>query len=261
MLELTQLRLDRDGRTVLNGITVQAQVGQITALLGPNGAGKSSLLSVAAGELVATSGQCTFDGLNMAGQHPRHAARRRAMLPQQSALDFDFTVDDVVALGASPFPEIPTEGLDGLCKSVMRLTDTDALIGRRYPALSGGERQRVQIARVLVQACAAAALGPALLLLDEPTASLDPRHQHVLLAGLRELCRNVPLAIVASLHEVNHAVAYADHCWLIKSGELVATGAPEMALGLDVLSAAFEIPVHRAGQYFIFALPAGESPR
>lgn len=259
MLEIEQLRLERDGRTVLADLSAQARVGQITALLGPNGAGKSSLLSVAAGELAASAGECRFEGMTLAEQSPQTAARCRAMLPQQSPLDFDFLVDEVVALGASPFPEIPVSGLEGLCMSVMRLTDVDLLVGRRYPALSGGERQRVQIARVLVQACAAAALGPALLLLDEPTASLDPRHQHVLLAGLRELCRNVPLAVVASLHDVNHAAAYADHCWLLKAGRLVAAGAPASALTPEILSWTFEIPVHRAGPYFIFSLPEAEA--
>ena len=177
------------------------------------------------------------------------------MLPQQSALDFDFSVREVVMLGTSPFPEIPAAEINGLCDSVLRLTDALQLADRRYPALSGGERQRAQLARVIVQACAAAALAPALLLLDEPTASLDPRHQHLLFAGLRVLCRSIPLAIVASVHDVNLALAYADSAWLLDRGLLLASGPPQETLTVPRLSSAFGLPAYRLQGYVIFGLP------
>jgi iron complex transport system ATP-binding protein len=255
MLTLEHLNLDRGGRRVLEDIYATAAVGQLTALLGPNGAGKSSLLSVAAGELKPSAGSCTFADLSIPDTPPQVLARRRAMLPQQSPLDFDFTVLDIARMGATPFPEIPSAELDNLCTSILHLTDALPVAQRRYPTLSGGERQRVQIARVLVQACAAAALGPALLLLDEPTASLDPRHQHLLLAGLHELCRSVPLAIVASVHDINLALDYADAAWLMNQGKLVAAGPPATTLTADLLSQVFQLPVRMVEQHATFTLP------
>jgi len=255
MLTLQNLNLDRGGRRVLEGINASAAIGQLTALLGPNGAGKSSLLAVAAGELKPTAGSCTFLDLSIPDTPPQVLARRRAMLPQQSPLDFDFTVLDVARMGATPFPEIPGTELDNLCTSILHLTDALPVAERRYPTLSGGERQRAQIARVLVQACAAAALGPSLLLLDEPAASLDPRHQHLLLAGLRELCRSVPLAIVASVHDINLALDYADTAWLLNEGRLVVAGPPTATLTADILSQVFQLPVRMIEQHAAFTLP------
>lgn len=258
MLQFHQLGLDRDdGRRVLDGIHATAPTGRFTVLLGPNGAGKSSLLTVAAGELPPTTGTAEFDGIPLARAHAATLARRRAMLPQQPSLEFDFTVREVVRLGATPFPEIPTHEVDNLCDSVMRLVDAQGLADRRYQHLSGGERQRAQLARVLVQACSAAALGPALLLLDEPTAALDPRHQHLLLAGLRELCRSIPLAIVASLHDVNLALYYGDQAWLLHEGHLVAAGSPQETLTPERLGAVFQLPARKVGDLIVFGLPPG----
>ena len=255
MLSLTQLSLDRDGRRVLHQLTATAAVGRLTALLGPNGAGKSSLLAVAAGELAPDEGECEFDELPLARTHASTLARRRALLPQSSPLDFDFAVREVARLGGTPFPDIPAGELDGLIDSVLRLTDCEPLSSRRYLSLSGGEKQRVQLARVLVQACAAAAQGPALLLLDEPTASLDPRHQHMLLAGLHELARKLPLAVIASLHDVNLALAYADHAWLLLQGRMVAAGPPRDALTPERLTQVFQLPVRRVEDQLVFGLP------
>jgi iron complex transport system ATP-binding protein len=254
-LYLDQISLDRDGQRVLHGISANAPVGQLTAILGPNGAGKSSLLAVIAGELAPATGKCEFAGLSVHATQPQQLARRRAMLPQLSALEFDFRVRDVALLGASPFPEIASDELDKLCESVLQLCDIMALADRRYPSLSGGEKQRVQLARVLVQACAAATLGPALMLLDEPTASLDPRHQHLLLAGLRQLCRNIPLAVIASLHDVNLAMRYADVIWLLDRGKLVTAGPPAAALSTEILSSTFQLPARNINGYIIFELP------
>ncbi|MDN3575561.1 heme ABC transporter ATP-binding protein [Chitinimonas viridis] len=257
MLILSQLSLERDGRQVLEKVSATAPLGQLTALLGPNGAGKSSLLAVAAGELTPTAGSCEFDGLPLFRTHASTLSRRRALLPQSSTLEFDFSVREVARLGSTPFPDIPVAELEGLIDSVLRLTDADALAERRYVHLSGGERQRVQLARVLVQACAAAAQGPALLLLDEPTASLDPRHQHTLLAGLHELARKLPLAVVASLHDVNLALHYADQAWLLQEGRLITAGPPSQALTPERLTLVFQLPAQAMAGRIWFGLPPG----
>ncbi|WP_374347964.1 ATP-binding cassette domain-containing protein [Chitinimonas sp.] len=255
MLHFEQTSLIRDGKRVIDGLTVSAFPGYLTTILGPNGAGKSSLLALAAGEISPSSGRVLLHADALSGLPAARLARCRAMLPQQSTLEFDYTVGELVLLGANPFPDIPTREITQLANSVMQLLDAASLVERRYLALSGGEKQRVQLARVLVQACAAAALGPALLLLDEPIASLDPRHQHLLLAGLHQLCRNVPLAIVASLHDVNLALHYADQAWLLNQGKLIAAGPPRQALSVEALSTVFELPVRQLGDQLLFTSP------
>ncbi|QNM95848.1 ATP-binding cassette domain-containing protein [Chitinimonas koreensis] len=257
MLTLSQLQLDRDGRRVLDGFSADAPQHRLTVLLGPNGAGKSSLLAVAAGELRPQAGRCSFDGLDLLAADAATLARRRALLPQSSTLEFDFSVREVARLGGTPFPDIPAAELDGLIDSVLRLTDAAALAERRYTSLSGGERQRAQLARVLVQACAAAARGPALLLLDEPTAALDPRHQHTLLAGLHELVRKLALSVVACLHDVNLALHYADQAWLLDGGRLAAAGPPAATLTPERLEQVFQLPARRVGELIAFGLPRG----
>ncbi|QDQ27813.1 ATP-binding cassette domain-containing protein [Chitinimonas arctica] len=257
MLIFSHVSLIRDGRTVLSGIDATALPHGLIALLGPNGAGKSSLLAVAAGELAPAGGECEFDQLPLARTHANTLARRRALLPQQSSLEFDFSVREVVRLGGTPFPDIPGHELEGLIDSVLQLTDAESLTERRYLNLSGGERQRVQLARVLVQACAAAAQGPALLLLDEPTASLDPRHQHMLLAGLRELARKLPITVLASLHDVNLALTYAEQSWLLYEGRLVAAGKSVDVLTPERLAAVFQLPVRRVEDQLVFGLARG----
>lgn len=264
MLILDQISLTLDARQVLQHISATAQVGSMTAVLGPNGAGKSSLLSVIAGERSPNNGCCTFAAKTMTQALPSDLARFRALLPQSSTLVFDFLVRDVVRLGGTPFPEISQRDLEALVDSVLKLTDSHAMQSRRYLHLSGGEKQRVQIARVLLQACAGAASGPTLLLLDEPTASLDPYHQHTLLAGLRELTRKLPLTVVASLHDVNLAIAYADQAWLLSAGQLIAADTPQAALTPARLSSVFQLAVRQLDDQLIFGInnqPCRETAR
>ncbi|WP_269533057.1 ATP-binding cassette domain-containing protein [Chitinimonas sp. BJYL2] len=255
MLTLHDAGLNRDGQPVLQGIHAQAAPGSLTALLGPNGAGKSSLLALLSGELAPDQGACHFGGEPIAGLNANRLARYRAALAQESSLDFDFSVRELARLGGTPFPEIPAAVLESLIDSVLQLVDVTALAPRRYLSLSGGERQRAQLARVLVQACLAASHGPALLLLDEPTASLDPRHQHLLLAGLRELSHKLPLITLVSLHDINLARNYADQAWLLCQGRLVSSGLPGECLNSTTLATVFELPAREVEGQILFGLP------
>lgn len=242
MLQLEAIHLQRGARHVLHDINAQAKVGSLTVLLGPNGAGKSSLLALAAGELAPSAGTVRIKQHDMRTLRARQLARCRAMLPQSASLDFDFNVGDLALLGAQPFPEITPADLTKLCDSVLALVDASHLVDRAYTSLSGGERQRAQLARVLLQGLAAAATESGLLLLDEPTASLDPRHQHQLLAALQQLAHTLPLAIVASLHDVNLALRYADQVWLIDQGRMVAAGTSVQVLSPALLTQVFGLP-------------------
>ncbi len=255
MLKLTQISLRRDGKTVLDSISASAPLGQLTSLLGLNAAGKSSLLAVAAGELNPSEGAVSFDGVDLSQIPTEQLARRRAILPQASLLQFDFNVREIALLGAAPFPEIASSQLPGLINSVLRLCDVYELADCFYPHLSAGNQRRTQLARVLVQACASAAQGPAFLLLDEPTAYLDAYHQHLLLAGLQQLVRTLPLSVVASLQDVNLALRYTDNAWLLRQGRLVASGPSRETLSPAQLNRVFPLNIRSTEDALFFSLP------
>lgn len=208
--------------SILSEINVSFQSGQITAILGPNGAGKSTLLKVLCGDRRPSAGQVHFDGVPISRWNPRCLARRRAVLPQTVSVPFEFTALEIVLLGRSPHGDRGKWEAGGL--ECMMKTDTVHLADRPITTLSGGETQRVNLARVLLQLAGKVPAETALLL-DEPTASLDPLHQHTTLKLAREAARTGACVIVV-LHDVNLASQYADRLILMKCGRIVADGTP-----------------------------------
>jgi len=229
-----QLTLTRGGTRILTDVSLAVRPGEVLGLLGANGAGKSTLLGALAAELSADAGQLSLDGAALAGMALARQARRRAVLPQKPGLTFDLDVREVVAIGAYPFPELAPAQVEALVSQALDLADAAHLGGRRYPELSGGEQQRVQFARVLVQCRAARAPGEArYLLLDEPTASLDPKHQTDLLRRAWELAHAGNTGVLVILHDMNLAARWCDRLLLLSGGRDIAQGAPG-----DVLTAA-----------------------
>jgi iron complex transport system ATP-binding protein len=200
----------------------RAEAGQFHALLGCNGAGKSTLLKLVAGELPYRGRACLHER-ELDRWNPVQRARHLAVLPQASQLNFGFTAAEVVALGATPLAlgwrELQTE-----LRRAMDLAQCGALAKQSYPRLSGGEKQRVHLARCLLQ-LSQAERAP-LLLLDEPTSAQDLGQQHTLLQRIRELCDQAGYGVVAVLHDLNHALRYAQHASLLDAGRLVADGEP-----------------------------------
>ena len=240
------VRVERSGRPVLDGVDFVLHAGRVTAMLGPNGAGKSTLLSVLAGDLAPQSGHVSLQGEPMSSLHAQALARRRAVLPQHSELAFDLSVEEVVGMGAYPFPELTTAQAGALAGEALALTDVQHLRGRRYGALSGGEQQRVQCARVLAQMLAPTqgdsglSIGssprrPRYLLMDEPVASLDPLHQHSLLRVLQSLAREQGFGVLVVAHDINLAARWCDTLVFLKDGRIEAEGPPERVLEPDVL--------------------------
>ncbi len=230
----------RGAREILTDVDFDLLPGRLTALLGANGAGKSTLLSVLAGDLAPHAGQTSLDGRPLAALGPAALARRRAVLPQHSSLGFDLLVDEVVAMGAYAHPELPAAQVQDGIGRALALADALDFRQRTYASLSGGEQQRVQCARVLLQALAAREDGqPRYLLLDEPTASLDPLHQHGLLRGARQLARDEGLGVLVVLHDINLAARWCDRLVFLKQGRLVADGAPAQVLNPAVLQAVY----------------------
>ncbi|MFC0227099.1 heme ABC transporter ATP-binding protein [Serratia aquatilis] len=221
-LTAQQLYYRRGGRTLLTDISLSIASGEVVAIIGPNGAGKSTLLRLLTGYQQPDSGECHLLGKPLEQWRPLQLAKVRSVMRQHSELVFPFSVEEVVAMGRSPYG-----GRDAqqAIKQVMTQTDCLALAQRDYRQLSGGEQQRVQLARVLVQLWQPKP-APAWLFLDEPTSALDLYHQQHTLRLLRSLTRQQPLAVCCILHDLNLAALYADRILLLHQGRLVASGTP-----------------------------------
>lgn len=243
MLQAIDLDCARGPRKVLRGVALDLRPGEVLGVLGANGAGKSTLLATLAGELPPAGGAALLDGEPLARWSAPALARRRAVLPQSPALAFDLAVDAVVRMGAYPFPELAPTALAALAGQALALTGARHLAGRLHGALSGGEQQRVQFARVVVQLLACRAEGEyRALLLDEPTASLDPRHQIALLGAVRGLTRAHGVTALVVLHDVNLAAAWCDRILLLGEGRALGLDTPRQVLTEANLHAAYDLP-------------------
>lgn len=220
---------------LLADVSLAVRPGELVALVGPNGAGKSTLLKLLAGDLTPSEGAVLLDGRPLTSYRAAALARRRAVMPQQTMLQFAFTVREVVEMGRNPHPSSSGDADRAIVDESLERTDTTALAGRTYPTLSGGEQQRVTLARVLVQQTP-------LLLLDEPTTSLDLRHQELVLATARAAAA-AGAAVLAILHDLNLAAAYADRIAVLRGGRLAACGPPWEVLSEVLLSEVFQHPI------------------
>jgi len=218
-------------------VTLDVQAGRMTALLGPNGAGKSTLLHVLLGVIRSAHGDVTFRGLPI-GQWPRATlATIIGVVPQQEVEPL-FTVREIVAMGRYPHlgPWRREQARDReAVDAAMRRCGVDRFAARWISTLSGGERQRVRIARALAQE-------PSVLVLDEPTASLDVRYEMATFELLREL-RDDGVTIVLATHNLNLAAQYADNVVLLRAGQVVAHGTPADVLTAERVGDVYEWPV------------------
>lgn len=236
LAEASGLRVRLGGREVLAGVSLTARAGEVLALVGPNGAGKSTLLAALAADLPADEGVVRVYGRPSAEWPARELALRRAALPQAAALSFPFTVQDVVRMGRAPWAGTALEEDDDrVVGEAMASAEVGEFASRPFSALSGGERARVALARVLAQRAP-------LLLLDEPTAALDLRHQELVL----RLCRERAAAgdaVVVVLHDLGLAAAYADRVAVLRDGMLAAEGPPAGVFTGDLLTEVYRQPV------------------
>ena len=243
MLRASALNCMRGSRTVLSGITLDLPAGEVLGVLGANGAGKTTLLATLAGELAPGGGQLQIGWQAVARMKPGELARCRAVLPQSASLAFDLEVHAIVGMGSYPFPELSPSDLRALVDEALGIADASGFAGRRYATLSGGEQQRVQFARVLVQLLAARPSGQyRALFLDEPIASLDPKHQIGLLQAVRSMARVRGIAALVVLHDVNLAAAWCDRLLLLGGGGSIALDTPASALTTANLERAYDTP-------------------
>lgn len=239
MLQARDLSVARAGRPVLSEVNLALRPGEVLGVLGPNGAGKSSLLGVLSGELAASSGTVQLDGQPLGSWPSRERAQRLAVLPQFSTLSFGFTVEQVVHMGRMPH-DTGNEADRQVVSEVLQAVDATHLASRNYLQLSGGERQRVHLARVLAQLWPGA--GGQVLLLDEPTAMLDPLHQLSVLDAVRRFADH-GASVLLILHDLNLAARYCDQLLLLSEGRMQAYGTPDEVLQPAPLHKVFGIEV------------------
>lgn len=238
LLALSGVRFGYPARPdFLGPIDVSVRCGECWGIVGPNGAGKSTLLRLMAGFQAAQSGRITLDGEAMSGMSHRSRAKRIAFLPQQPPGDLDLSVRDVVLMGRYPHRSMglfDSEEDHQIAEHAMSVTATADFADRSIDTLSGGEAQRVHLAAALAQE-------PDLLLLDEPTASLDLQHQLSVLDILRRRSAEDGLAVVIVTHDVNLAFQFCTHALVIDDGHVVASGSPADALTPDVLGSVYGV--------------------
>ncbi|MGV9457147.1 heme ABC transporter ATP-binding protein [Streptomyces sp. NPDC003635] len=235
LAEAEDLRVRLGGRDVLHGVEVSVRAGELLALVGPNGAGKSTLLGALAADVPAVGGVVRVHGRPATEWSAPELALRRAVLPQSATLTFPFSVEEVVRMGRAPWAALGTEDDDAAVAEAMRLTEVADFAPRPFNALSGGERARVALARVLAQRAP-------LLLLDEPTAALDLKHQELVLRLCRERAEAGD-AVVVVLHDLGLAAAYAHRAAVLRAGEVVADGEPAEIFSDRLLSEVYDQPV------------------
>jgi iron complex transport system ATP-binding protein len=241
LLTARDLNVTLSGRAVLNNVSLALSSGHLVALVGPNGAGKTTLLRALAG-LVPSEGAIHVGGDALASLALRERARRFAYLPQGHIVHWPLPARDIVALGRYPHgatdpARLTPKDMEPVLRA-MQATDVVAFSERRVTELSGGERSRVALARVL-------AVEAPVILADEPTASLDPRHQIDVMRNLRQAADKGALVIVVT-HDLGLAARFADTVLVLSEGRLVSQGNPAEALSEEVMADVFRISAYRA---------------
>jgi iron complex transport system ATP-binding protein len=248
MLEARDVSWSAAGERIVREVTLGCEPGTMVGLIGPNGSGKTSLLRCIYRVIEPDAGVITLDGEGVWALSPRDAARRMAVVPQESGAQLDFTVREMVLMGRSPHKawHEPDSAADrAIVDRALAQVHLTELAERSFPTLSGGEKQRTLVARALAQE-------PRFLVLDEPTAHLDIRHQLEVL----ELIHGLGLTTIAALHDLNLAATYCDRLYLLHGGRVVASGPPAEVLTVnrirDVYGVAPEIVLHRGRIQVIF---------
>ena len=237
MIKTNNLKLCYDEKIILDDINIEIEKGKITALIGPNGCGKSTLIKSIAKILTPKSGEVLMGDKNLLKMPPKELAKELAMLPQSSSAPEDLTVYDLVKQVRYPYHNLLSFWGKKDEEIVMESIGKMGLIeekDRTLENLSGGQRQRAWIALSLCQ-------DTEVILLDEPTNHLDIKYQLEILNILKELNRKENRTIVMVIHDINHALRYADNIIALKDGNIFAQGSKDKIINEDLIKNVFDI--------------------
>ena len=234
MIEVRDLHYAFGAKEVLKGVSFSAQKGEFVAILGNNGTGKSTLMLCLNKIREPKAGTVTVNEQNVLTLPRKACAKLMSYVAQKAELS-DATVYDTVMLGRLPYMNWQTTPHDhALCEAVIEKLNLEPLKMRSVSTLSGGEQQKVMLARALVQE-------PEVLLLDEPTSSLDIKNAHEMLSEVRTLCKEASLTVLMVIHDLNLALRYCDKFLFLKDGEVYRFG-DKSVITEDVLEAVYGIP-------------------
>lgn len=232
VLQTQQISYQLKGRVLIENFQLKFEPGFLYGLVGPNGSGKSTLLKTLAGVWIPTSGEIYWNATPLLHFSRIEISKTVSLVPQHTFCYFDFTVSELVCMGCYPhfYPSIREQEI---VEEKLKKVDAWHLRERPVSQLSGGERQRVYIARAL-------ATEAPVLLLDEPTAHLDLRHQLEIWALLKNLASQGKIVILAS-HDLMAAKRYCDHLTVLDQGRCVADGSASSVITSDLLQQVFGV--------------------
>ena len=236
---------------VLKNVSFQVPKRDFFIIIGPNGSGKTTLMKIISGLLKPRNGELNILNRSIDQYHRKALARTIAFVPQMTFADFPFTVTEIVLMGRSPY--LGMLGLEAkndleIANQAITFTGLENLAHRKLDQLSGGEQQRVFVARAICQE-------PDIILLDEPTASLDLAYQVRIMDLMEQLKNEKGITVVMVSHDVNLAAMYADHLLLLHKGQVLCQGLPDEVITYQNLEAAYGCTL------LVDESPLGKSPR
>ncbi|WP_194542657.1 ABC transporter ATP-binding protein [Paenibacillus sp. JZ16] len=251
-LQITGLSFGYRSNSILRNIHMNLEKGRVVSIVGPNGAGKTTLLKSIASILPPKKGTVWLRGKDVYSLKPRDLAKIQAYVPQHTASSFPLTVMETVMLGRKPYIRwgVSSEDLH-IVGTLLSDLHLDHYTTRYLDELSGGERQKVWIARALAQQ-------PDLLLLDEPTSALDIRHQLEVLELVRKLSKHSGILVILILHDLELAARYSDEIYMLKDGEVYASGRPEEVFTCTNMETVYGVKVEVASAKYGLKMTAVE---
>lgn len=240
-IEINNLHHSVRGKTLLSEISATISQARVVGIIGPNGAGKSTLLKCISG-LINTQNCISLNGQPLESYGDLQLAQIRAALPQDSSLNFPFKAQDIVTMSFA-LSALSKDRQERLVRRCLGMMSAAQLANRNFQSLSGGEKQRIHLARVMAQLLQHdAAEQPRYLLLDEPTAPLDMKHQIGLFQQLRQLL-TANIATIAVIHDINLAAACCDEIWVMQAGQLIKQGPPNQVISQTMMQDVFGVNV------------------
>lgn len=257
-IKIDKLSFSIGERKILDDISFNIKKGYFCSIIGPNGSGKTTLLKHLCNIIQPEKGKIMVEDMDVLDYGVRGLAKTISYVPQDTGIEYDFSVEDVVIMGRAPhLRRFEAEGAKDIeiAQKAMEMTNTLNLRKKNVKNLSGGERQRVVIARALAQE-------GSILLLDEPTSHLDIQHQIELMDTVKMLNLSKKITVVAVLHDLNLAAAYSDYLVMLSNGRVEAYGTPEDVLTVDNIRKVYNLdtmimknPIN--GKPHIIAKPGG----